>query len=102
MPEWLARLVVVMFDGQTEDAAMTWAGRFGQQMARWHAFDSAAWERVRESFCLACVADAKQSVSVAAAAVYCAVRATCWTWMANALCDLIDAELAAEVIQKQE
>jgi hypothetical protein len=146
MPAWLARLVVPMFDGQNMAAAMTWAGRFGAQMGRWHALDSAAWERVRAAFCAACVADAQRSADSAAddanagdaarwvaraaraaraaadaaeaawAAVVTAAdcawaaadaageardaadnaaRQACWTRMATALCDAIDAELEA-------
>jgi hypothetical protein len=117
MPKWLARLVVPLFDYQTEDAAMTWAARFGTQMAQWHRLDSAAWDRVRDAFCAACVADAWQSAeayayAAAADAAAAAARAAalaaaadaadadaarqaCWTRMATALCDLIDAELAA-------
>jgi hypothetical protein len=67
MPRWMACLVIPMFDGQVMAAAMTWAGRFGQQMARWHVLDDAAWGRVRESFCSAVVADAKRSSDSTAA-----------------------------------
>jgi hypothetical protein len=133
MPAWLARLVVPLFDHQTEADALAWAGRFGAQMGRWHVLDEAAWFRVWESFCAACVADARRSAADAdyaaaaaalwaaraaaaaaraaaavvaldadaypatAAAVVAAVvdRQTCWTRMATALCDLIDAELEA-------
>jgi hypothetical protein len=144
MPKWLARLVVVLFDGQAKDAAMTWAARFGTQMARWHVLDSVAWDRVRDAFCSACVEDARLSAASAASSDYAnaadyaaaaaraaaraadaaaraaaayayaadaaayaadaaaavafdadAANASCWTRMATALCDLIDAELAA-------
>jgi hypothetical protein len=122
MPKWLARLVVPLFDYQTEDAAMTWAARFGTQMAQWHRLDSAAWDRVRDAFCAACVADAWQSAeayayAAAADAAAAAARAAalaaaadaadadaarqaCWTRMATALCDLIDAELAARAAKE--
>jgi hypothetical protein len=66
MPLWLARLVVPMFDGQDMAAAMTWAGRFGTQMAQWHRLDEAAWFRVWASFCSWCVADAQRSADSAA------------------------------------
>ncbi len=117
MPRWMAPLTVSLFDGQAKDAAMTWAARFGTQMARWHVLDSVAWDRVRDAFCAACVADAWQSAeayayAAAADAAAAAARAAalaaaadaadadaarqaCWTRMATALCDLIDAELAA-------
>ena len=128
MPAWLAVLTVPMFDGQDMAAAMTWAGRFGAQMGRWHVLDSVAWDRVRAAFCAACVADARRSAAHASAAVavadYAAARAaeadaaayaaayaagaayaaadyadaardSCWTRLGTALCDLIDAELAA-------
>ena len=117
MPKWLARLTVSLFDHQTEDAAIAWAARFGAQMAQWHCLDSVAWDRVRDAFCAACVADAWQSAeayayAAAADAAAAAARAAalaaaadaadadaarqaCWTRMATALCDLIDAELAA-------
>jgi|688.fasta_scaffold01555_26 hypothetical protein len=147
MPHWLSRLVVPMFDYQTEDAAMTWAGRFGQQMAQWHRLDSAAWDRVRAAFCRECVADAKQSAAASsaaaaawAAAVYWAARTAdyaatdyadaaaaaaaaaaadaadaadaetaanaayqaCWVRLATALCDAIDAELAALAAKEEK
>jgi hypothetical protein len=133
MPAWLASLTFNMFDGQLEADALAWAGRFGQQMAQWHRLDDAAWDRVREAFCAACVTDAEKSVVAAAAfataaglaqevlvaakaraaeataatCAYAAVavaaaanadvaaRASCWARLATALCDLIDAELAA-------
>jgi hypothetical protein len=109
MPTWLAVLTVPMFDGQAKDAALTWATRFGTQMARWHRLGSAAWDRVRAAFCAACVADARRSAAVAAAAaaadaaawaavavaVPAAARHACWTRLGITLCDLIDAELAA-------
>jgi hypothetical protein len=68
MPEWLAGLTVRLFDAPIESDALAWAGRFGAQMARWHTFDAAAWERVRATFCAACVADANASAAAAAAA----------------------------------
>jgi hypothetical protein len=135
MPKWLASLTVSMFDGQDRADAMTWAARFGTQMARWHVLDRAAWDRVRDAFCATCVADARQSadtnaaaaawaawaawaaadaadaaarsaadaaaaaasaaVDWAAARASAAAREACWTRMATALCDLIDAELEA-------
>jgi chemosensory pili system protein ChpA (sensor histidine kinase/response regulator) len=108
-------------------------------MARWHRLDDAAWDRVRASFCAACVADARLSAdsAAAAAAVYWAARATdyaaadaaaadaadadaaaadaaaaaraaaaaaarqaCWVRLATALCDAIDAELAASAAKE--
>ncbi len=147
MPEWLASLTVSMFDGQDRADAMTWAARFGTQMARWHVLDRAAWDRVRDAFCATCVADAEQSAAAlrpasaawaanaaraaaawaawaaadaaaraaaaaadaaaadaaanadaarwAARADAAAARESCWTRLATALCDLIDAELEA-------
>jgi hypothetical protein len=132
MPEWLASLTVSMFDGQDRADAMTWAARFGTQMARWHVLDRAAWDRVRDAFCATCVADARQSADTNAAAAWAAwaaadaaarsaadaaaasaavdwaaaradararataaARQACWTRLGVALCDLIDAELAA-------
>jgi hypothetical protein len=128
MPEWLAVLTVSMFDGQAKDAAMTWAARFGAQMARWHRLDDAAWLRVRESFCSACVEEkttsdaadslfgafsaadaaanaARWAADAAAAndaAAYPAARQACWTRLATAMCDLIDAELAALAAKENE
>jgi hypothetical protein len=67
MPEWLASLTVSMFDGQDRADAMTWAARFGAQMARWHVLDFVAWNRVRAAFCAACVADARRSAAAVAA-----------------------------------
>jgi hypothetical protein len=67
MPQWLASLTVPMFDGQIEANALAWAARFGEQMGRWHALDSAAWDRVRAAFCSACVEDARRSANTAAA-----------------------------------
>ena len=131
MPQWLALIVVGMFDGQGKDDAAAWAGRFGEQMSRWHVLDGAAWDRVRAAFCAACVEDADKSAAdasaaaradaafaraaaadaadaaAAAAAVASAAAAaaanaaywarddgsSCWTRLANALCDAIDAEL---------
>jgi hypothetical protein len=155
MPHWLSQFTVSLFDGQDMAAAMTWAGRFAEQMQRWHVLGDSSWSRVWESFCLECVADARRSaraaeaaaaaaaadaadaaraaaesaarsaakaaaaaaddaVAVYAAAVYAAdaaddasaaaadddavadaARQACWTRMATALCDLIDAELEA-------
>jgi hypothetical protein len=150
MPSWLAVLTIPMFDWQSKAAAMTWAARFGAQMAQWHRLDSVAWDRLRAAFCAACVADARSSAAAAnaasaaaaadyavaanavaanaaaanaaayaaadaayaaaadaadaayayaaaaAAAAYAeAARQACWTRMATALCDAIDAELAA-------
>jgi hypothetical protein len=120
MPWWMSRLVVRMFDSQAKDAALAWAGRFGSQMARWHRLDDAAWLRVRESFCSAVVAEAQRSsdracvsatdpaaaaadaaraaadaIATYADAAYAAARQACWTRLATALCDLIDAELEA-------
>ncbi|MCA3010279.1 MAG: hypothetical protein INH34_18045 [Phycisphaerales bacterium] len=161
MPRWMAPLTVYLFDGQAKADAMTWAGRFGAQMAQWHRLDDAAWFRAWASFCSWCVRDAQRSADSAAAfdkanaadaarwaaradaaaaraaaavvaldadaypataaavvaavafaandaaaaaayaayaaAAYASVvdRQTCWTRMATALCDLIDAEMAA-------
>ena len=121
MPLWLSPLTVFLFDGQTKAEALAWAGRFGAQMGRWHALDSAAWDRVLAAFCAACVADAQRSAdsaagdwavaaatavawaaaAAAAAAAYAAAAYadaacdSCWTRLATAICDLIDAELAA-------
>jgi hypothetical protein len=66
MPQWLSRLVVPMFDGQSKAHALSWAARFGAQMGRWHVLDSAAWERVSAAFCSVCVADARRSADSAA------------------------------------
>jgi hypothetical protein len=123
MPKWLAVLTAPMFDGQATDVALAWAGRFGAQMAQWDRLGSAAWDRVRAAFCAACVADARQSAdtadasdyaadayvyaanaadyaasaaSAARATDYAASAASCWTRLATALCDLIDAALAAK------
>jgi hypothetical protein len=155
MPHWLSQLTVSLFDGQDMAAAMTWAGRFAEQMQRWHVLGDSSWSRVWESFCLECVADARRSARAAAAAadaaraaaaesaaraaakayataagyataavyataVYAAdaaddasaaaaadadavadaARQACWTRLATALCDLIDAELKAALAAK--
>ncbi|MCA3009642.1 MAG: hypothetical protein INH34_14805, partial [Phycisphaerales bacterium] len=75
MPAWLARLVVTLFDGQAKADALAWAGRFGTQMARWHVLGDSSWFRVWESFCRACVADARRSARAAEAAAYAAAAA---------------------------
>jgi hypothetical protein len=114
MPVWLARLVLVIFDGQSNADALAWAGRFATQMGRWHVLDSVAWGRVHEAFCLECVENTQQSPDTAYAAVANAVNdvnavaaywaayvaavdeypgIACLTRLATALCDLIDAEL---------
>jgi hypothetical protein len=97
MPSWLAALTVPMFDGQSKADALAWAGRFGKQMARWHRLDDAAWDRVRASFCAACVADARLSAdsAAAAAAVYWAARATDYAAADAAAADAADADAAA-------
>jgi hypothetical protein len=96
MPLWLARLVVPMFDGQDMAAAMTWAGRFGTQMAQWHRLDEAAWFRVWASFCSLCVRDAQRSAD--SAAVYAnAAAAADYAAAAAAAAVYANAEAAADV-----
>jgi hypothetical protein len=107
MPAWMAHVVVPMFDGQSEADALAWAARFGEQMGQWHVLDSVAWGSVCSAFCAACVRDAQRSAAASSAAAWAAAssadadaadaaaRRACWTRMASALCDLIDAELAA-------
>jgi hypothetical protein len=111
MPDWLARLVVVVFDGQAKSDAIAWAARFATQMGPWHVLDSVAWGRVHEAFCLECLENTQQSAHTAyaddpelindEAAYWAAYVASvdeypgiaCLTRLATALCDLIDAEL---------
>jgi hypothetical protein len=108
MPEWLAVLVVSLFDGQTEADAMAWAARFGAQMAQWHRLDDAAWSRVRSRFCDSCAADAADAAAYAAAdaadaadaAAYAAADAAAAVVAADAA-DAADAAAAAAAAARE-
>jgi hypothetical protein len=46
MPMWLAKLTPTLFDGIPADAIYPFAKRYGALVARWHALDKAAWDRI--------------------------------------------------------
>jgi len=58
MPQWLAYVTVLLFDGQSKTDAMAWAERYAGLMSRWHVLEPDAWQRAEVRFKIACVRSA--------------------------------------------
>ena len=61
MPEWLAELTPVLFDGIPKNQASAYALRYADVAERWCVLTSEAWDRVSVTFRVACIEQALAS-----------------------------------------
>ena len=62
MPPWAAHMTMVLGDSASVGAFPTLARRYASLARRWHALDSAAWERARQTTLLAALSEARAHV----------------------------------------